>query len=584
MSYLNELCRFYERMTRSADSGMPPDGMTAENISFALEIDTAGDLIAVADLRDGKGRGQRLFVPARVPRASNVAANFLWDNTGYALGVDGKGKEQRTRQTAEAFRELHQRLLAGCTDTHAVALLAFLERWQPEHFAALDVREALLDSNVVFRLTGEEGFLHDVPALREIWRAARRADDDGAGRGICLVSGEAGPIARIHPSVKGVVGAQSSGAALVSFNCPAFESYGKEQSFNAPVSEEAAAAYTSALNYLLAREHRQMVRIADSSLVFWADAPVPEESCLGDLFDLTSSDDSPQDRTQVERLKAILLALRRGSPLNEADAALSPDVRFFALGLAPNAARLSVRFWLSSTLGDMLRHCGRWYADLALERQFPEKEPEFPPLWLLLDRISTPGRNKIVPPALAGQLGRVILSGGRLPESLLGVVLARIHAERRPDYFRAALIKAWLCRNKHEVKDMTTLNTDEDNIGYRLGRVFALLEKAQRDALGREVNAPLRERYIGSASATPRLVFPMLLRLAQHHVTKAKKNQFDGYDVRFSRQVGDILAGMSDFPATLSLEDQGRFMLGYYHQNNANYRKNDTAQPDAGEE
>lgn len=347
---------------------------------------------------------------------------------------------------------------------------------------------------------------------------------------------------------------------------------------------EAAAAYTSALNYLLAREHRQMVRIADTSLAFWANASVPEESCLGDLFDLTSSDDSPQDRTQVERLKAILLALRRGSPLNEADAALSPDVRFFALGLAPNAARLSVRFWLSSTLGDMLRHCGRWYADLALERQFPEKEPEFPPLWLLLDRISTPGRNKIVPPALAGQLGRVILSGGRLPESLLGVVLARIHAERRLDYFRAALIKAWLCRNKHEEKDMTTLNTDEDNIGYRLGRVFALLEKAQRDALGREVNAPLRERYIGSASATPRLVFPMLLRLAQHHVTKAKKNQFDGYDVRFSRQVGDILAGMSDFPATLSLEDQGRFMLGYYHQNNANYRKNDTAQPDAGEE
>lgn len=583
MSYLSELCRFYDRMTRSADSGMPPEGMTAENIAFALEIDRAGDLIAVADLRDGKGRGKRLFVPARVPRACNVAANFLWDNTGYVLGVDGKGKEQRTRQTAEAFRALHRRLLAGCADPHAVALLAFLERWQTESFAALDVREALLDSNVVFRLAGEQCFFHEVPALREIWRAAR-AGGAGPESGVCLISGEAGAIARIHPSIKGVAGAQSSGAALISFNCPAFESYGKTQSFNAPVSEGAASAYTSALNYLLAREHRQMVRIADSSLIFWADTPVPEESCLGDLFDLASPGDTPQDRQQAERLKAILLALRRGSPLNEADAALSRDVRFFVLGLAPNAARLSVRFWLSSTLGAVLGHCGRWYADLAIERQFPEKEPEFPPLWLLLDRLSTPGRNKVVPPVLAGQLGRVILSGGRLPESLLSVVLGRIRAEGRPDYFRAALIKAWLCRNKHEEKDMTTLNTGEDNIGYRLGRVFALLEKAQRDALGKEINAPLRERYIGSASATPRLVFPMLLRLAQHHVTKAKKNQFDGYDVRFSRQIGEILADLSDFPAVLSLEDQGRFMLGYYHQNNANYRKNDAAPADAGEE
>lgn len=584
MSYLSELCRFYDRMTRSADSGMPPEGMTAENIAFALEIDTAGDLIAVADLRDSRGRERRLFVPARVPRASNVAANFLWDNTGYVLGVDGKGKEQRTRQTAAAFRALHQRLLAGCPDAHAVALLAFLERWQAERFAALDAREALLDRNVVFRLAGEACFFHEVPALWEIWRAERQAGNREEGEDICLVSGEAGAIARIHPSIKGVVGAQSSGAALISFNCPAFESYGKTQSFNAPVSEGAAAAYTSALNYLLAREHRQMVRIADASLIFWADAPVPEESCLGELFDLASPGDTPQDREQAERLKAILLALRRGSPLNEADAALSPDVRFFVLGLAPNAARLSVRFWLSSTLGEMLHHCSRWYADLAIERQSPETEPEFPPLWLLLDRLSTPGRNKVVPPALAGQLGRVILSGGRLPESLLSVVLGRIRAERRPDYFLAALIKAWLCRNKHEEKDMTTLNTDEDNIGYRLGRVFALLEKAQRDALGKGVNAPLRERYIGSASATPRLVFPLLLRLTQHHVTKAKKNQFDGYDVRFSRQIGEMLADLNDFPAVLSLEDQGRFMLGYYHQNNANYRKNDAAHADAAEE
>ena len=591
MSYLNELCRFYERMADHADSGMPPDGMTAEQIAFALVISESGQLVSVADMRDSKSRPRRLFVPARVARSSNVLSNFLWDNTGYVLGVDGKGKSAQTQKTAAAFRELHERLLGGCDDVHARALLAFLGQWTPERFAALDEREALLDSNVVFRLEGESIFLHEAPALQEIWSAARKGNEKSErSEGICLVTGKRGAIARTHPVVKGVAGAQSSGASLVSFNCPAFESYGKEQSFNAPVSTQAADRYVCALNYLLNREHRQAVRIADTSMVFWADAPVPEESGLADLFDLASPREDAQDRELVERLKSVLLALRRGISLNEADATLSPGVRFFVLGLAPNAARLSVRFWLCSSLEVLLRQCSRWYEDLSIERQFPDKEPEFPPLWQLLERtVAIPGKQKAVPPELGGQMSRAMLTGGRIPESAFAAVLGRIHADRddgktrKIDYFRAALIKAYLRRNKHEEKDMTTLNADESNIGYRLGRVFSLLEKAQRDALGKDINAPLRERYIGAASATPRRVFPMLFRLAQHHVSKARKTKFSGYDIQFNQRVGELLADAQDFPAVLSLEDQGRFMLGYYHQNNALYAKKDDA-PDAGEQ
>jgi len=581
-SYLNELCRFYERMASDPTSGMPPEGMTSELISFALVISETGELVKVEDLRDSKGKPVRRFVPASVKRSVNVASNFLWDNTGYVLGVDGKGKAERSAQTAEAFRTLHKSMLDGSESVHAKALLAFLDVWKPETFESLDEREALLDSNVVFRLKGDDGFLHEVRELKEVWLATLDSSGDVSEKGVCLVSGRQGAIALTHPSIKGVVGAQSSGAALVSFNCPSFTSYNKEQSANAPVSERAARAYTSALNYLLQREHRQMVRIGDTSMVFWADKASPAETLFGGFFDFEPASESEQDMEQVERVKSILKNLRSGIPLNEADKELESGARFYVLGLAPNAARLSVRFWLTDTLEVLLRHIGRWYEDLRIERQYPDSEPEFPPLWMLLVRsVAAQGKSENIPPELGGQMARSMLSGSKLPENVFAAVLQRIHADKKIDYFRAALIKAYLRRNKEEENDMTTLNTDDQSTGYRLGRLFALLEKAQKDALG-TVNAPLRERYVGAASATPRLVFPMLLRLTQHHVTKARKTVFEGYETRFNTLMADILGGMTDFPAVLPLHEQGRFMLGYYHQTNAFYKKtNDSAE--AGE-
>lgn len=572
-SYLNELCRFYQRMTSDPSSGMPPEGMTSEQISFALVISEDGGLVKVEDLRDSRGKSVRVFVPATVKRASNIAANFLWDNTGYVLGVDGKGKQDRSVQTAEAFRSLHQKMLGGHGEVHAKALLAFLDTWKPEMFETLELREALLDSNLVFKLDGDDCYLHEIAELKNIWLASLNRTSDSSIKGICLVWGQEGEIALTHPSIKGVVGAQSSGAALVSFNCDAFTSYGKEQNANAPVGKAAARAYTSALNYLLQREHRQMVRVGDTCMVFWTDKPSPAETLLGDFFDFGAVAESEQDKNQVERLKAVLMAVRKGMPLNEADRGLDFGTRFYVLGLAPNAARLSVRFWLTSTLEVLLRHVSGWYADLYIERQFPDSEKEFPPLWLLLVRsLAAQGKSENIPPELGGQMIRAMLTGSHLPENVFASVLQRIHADKQVDYYRAALIKAYLKRNRNEGKEMSTLNTDNQSTGYRLGRLFALLEKTQKDALG-AVNAPLRERYIGAASATPRLVFPMLLRLCQHHVTKAAKGEFSGYETVFNKRMAEILGDMTDFPAVLPLHEQGRFMLGYYHQTNSLYQK-----------
>ena len=593
-SFLNELCNFYKRMTEEPDSGMPPEGMTSEKISFALVINSAGGLEKVEDLRDSKGKPKRLFVPASVKRASNIAANFLWDNTGYVLGVDGKGKPDRTAQTFAAFKELHEDLLKDCQIPQAIALLKFLKNWNPDQFDHLSQNYGLQkDSNLVFKLEDEGRFLHQEPELMNVWTCALGGDgaDEGV-KGICLITGDFAPIARIHPAIKGVTGAQSSGAALISFKPPAFTSYGKEQSYNAPVSESAARAYTTALNYLLQREHGQKVQVGDTSLVFWAEQRNPAEKVVCRFLDLTPPEGKKtahQDKEQIERIKGILLALRRGESLNEADKSLQGGTRFFVLGLAPNAARISVRFWLTETLEALLRHLACWYEDLAIERQFPDSEPEFPPLWLLLARsLAGLGKSENVPPELAGQLARCVLTGGRFPASVLAAILQRIHADKKVDYYRAALIKAALCRNyftREEGLSMQKLNENAQNIGYRLGRAFAILEKAQKDALGKDVNAPLRERYIGAASATPRLVFPLLLRLAQHHVTKARKNpKSEGYETIFSKRMGDILDEVNDFPAVLSLADQGRFMLGYYHQTNALYQKKEKANAPEGAE
>ena len=242
-------------------------------------------------------------------------------------------------------------------------------------------------------------------------------------------------------------------------------------------------------------------------------------------------------------------------------------MRFFVLGLAPNAARLGVRLWVTDTFGNLLQRFGRWYRDLAIERRYPGEE-EHPALWQLLRDLAPLQKSENIPPLLGGQLLRSILLGRAWPQSMYTAALQRIHADKNVTYYRAALIKAHLCDTTAKGATMS-LDKEEQNKGYRLGRLFAVLEKAQTDALG-SVNTSLRERYIGAASTRPCLVFPQLLKTAQFHISKRAK-QHPGYDIRFSRLVSEIMDGMTAFPPVLSLEDQGRFMLGYYHQNKALY-------------
>lgn len=565
--YLTELYRFYERMTQDPQSGMPPEGMSAEAIHFALVIGEDGSLKGVHDLRDSKGKPLRRFVPAAVKRTSTkVLPNFLWDNTGYVLGVDGKGNPAFTARKYESFRTFHRQLCAASPDRHARALLAFFDRWTPEQFGSIGEREALLDSNVVFQLEGDTDFLHQQPSLYSLWQDSL-AVQDACAQGQCLITGQQGPVLKVHPAIRNVPGAKVE-AALISFNCDSFGSFGKEQSENAPVSPRAARGYTTALNYLLQKEHGQTVRLGEDSIVFWTDRACAEESLLAALFDGLDSGERPQDNELLRALHGLLRAMASGRPVSEEDS-IDTSVRFFVLGLTPNAARLGIRFWVTDTFGNLLQRFGRWYRDLAIERRYPGEE-EHPALWQLLRDLAPLQKSENIPPLLGGQLLRSILLGRAWPQSMYTAALQRIHADKNVTYYRAALIKAHLCDTTAKGATMS-LDKEEQNKGYRLGRLFAVLEKAQTDALG-SVNASLRERYIGAASTRPCLVFPQLLKTAQFHISKSAK-QHPGYDIRFSRLVSEIMDGMTVFPPVLSLEDQGRFMLGYYHQNNALYQK-----------
>ncbi len=566
---LQELYRFYERKCAEPDSGMPPYGTSVENISFALVLDANGDLLDVEDLRHQVGsqkRPRKMQVPAAEKKANGIKPNFLWDSTSYVLGLDDKGNQARTDKCHRAFVEQLKKY-CSIDDPGLKAVLLFLDGDCQEIATRPDWLE-ICGANLVFRLSGKTGFIHESPAAQKAWELClgkRKANVIGQ----CLISGEIGqPIARLHPSIKGVRGAQSVGASIVSFNLLAFESYGKEQSINAPVSEKAAFNYVTALNALLATDSRQKVIIGDTTIVFWAEYRSQAEDWFAELLapeDLPDTDDALQDdQNTAKKIYDLLQALRIGRPVADIAPDLDESVRFFVLGLAPNASRLSIRFWQVNDLGVFLRRIGLHFQQLEMVRQFAN-EPEFPPLWRLLCQTASQGKSENVSPVLAGAMIKAVLDGGPYPHTLLASVLGRIRAEQLVTYFRAALLKAFLIRNK-QMEVPVSLDVTRTDRPYLLGRLFAVLEKAQEEAIP-GANATIRDRYLGSASATPAQVFNMLLKNSANHLSKIRKdpektNLAFFYDKIIERLVNDF----DNFPRTLSAEEQGLFMIGYYHQ------------------
>jgi CRISPR-associated protein Csd1 len=610
VTILQALSGYYDRMAARGDA--EPPGFSREKISFAVVIDRDGGLVDVVDLRDPAGKKPVAVlrdVPAGAKRTVAVAPNLFWDKTAYSLGVTA-AEGKRTAQEHRAFRDLHAKLLADSGDEGLAALHLFLESWTPDRFTAAPFPTDMLDTNIVFRLDGDTGpngkprFIHDRPAALPLIEARGVAGDAIH----CLVSGVEAPIARLHPAIKGVDGAQTMGAALVSFNLDAFESYGRAQGANAPTGQAAAFRYGAALNRLLDRNsgsrvqlvagahldpsrrrsrevrHRHRFRLGDTTTVFWVDASdvgeeaaAAAEATLASIFETVDRVDEDHDSAYAAQVRAMLESLAQGRPAAFGELRIPPGVHVHVLGLAPNAARLSVRFWMTETLGHLAGHARNHAADCRVEPA--------PHLWgagpainrLLVKTTAAQEKWENIPPLLAGEMARAVLGGGRYPRILLSTAIMRLRAGDDPaSGWHAAVIRAVLARD-HRLRITKegapmSLDKQETNPAYRLGRLFALLEAAQYDALGR-VNATIRDRYFGAASATPASVFPLLLRGAQNHLAALRKGRKAG---GLERDLEEVMGGLATgLPRSLRLEDQGRFVIGYYHQRAARFAKKD---------
>ena len=553
---LQALTEYYRTLENSGQ--ISPLGWGEAKVSYALCIGPEGALEQVVSLQTEQKKGKKtvlrpqiMRLPAPVKRTVGIVPNFLCDNASYLLGADNKGKPQRTLECFQACKALHEELLDGVDSPAAQAVLAFFRTWQPEqaagHPALADCWEELMaGGNLVFRHDG--AFVHEDALVRRAWDGHYRAEGDGPQM-ICLVTGEHGTVESTHPSVKNVYGAQSSGAALVSFNAPAFCSYGKEQNYNAPTSKYAAFAYTTALNHLLSdREH--VYRMGDTTVVCWA-------RCGGDVYqNMMGWMFFGQEPAYTYRFLYNFSSL----PI-------------FLLGLSPNAARLSVRFFLRNSFGAFLRNAQAHQQRLEIVKPAYDKFDTIP-MWKLLDEtVNQNSRDKTPAPNMAGEVLRSVLTDTRYPATLLNGVALRIRAEHSVTRGRAAILKAYYLKNTHPdvPKEVLTvsLNPDSTNVPYNLGRLFSVLEAVQSSA-NPGINTTIKDKYFNSASATPAVVFPVLVNLAQKHLKKLD----GGLRTYYDKQITGLLSKLGErYPSRLNLPQQGSFQLGYYHQTQSRFEK-----------
>lgn len=547
-------------------------GWSAVCVGYALCLDSDGNVLQFVPqvqevMRGGKTviQNRMMTLPAPVKRSSGVDPNFLCDNSQYILGVDNKGKPARSRECFAACAALHREILKNVCTECSEAILRFFDKWDPdtadenEIFAA-DREELIQGANITFRINGV--YAHEDPPIANAWQNYYNASEGEQIR--CLVTGEDDVLEPVHPAVKGVNGAQSSGAAVVSFNAEAYWSYGKKYGANATIGKKAAFAYTTALNYLLA-DRDNVQHIGDATVVCWARGAEPQYSS----FSLAALFGAQRPAGLDENgLHAVVKRLADGLPCEEYD--LDPCTDFYILGISPNAARLSVRFFYRSSFGELMRHINAHHERL----QIVGSRYPYMPLWALMrETANLNSKDKSSSPVLTGAVARAIFADAPYPVGLLEAAMLRVRAERTITSGRAAIIKAYYLKNNSQScpKEVLTvsLNENSTNIPYTIGRLFAVYEAAQEKA-NPGINATIRDKYFNSVAATPAHILPTLNNLYHKHLRKMDK----GSQVYFEKQVSELLAILGDtMPTRLSLPEQGAFQLGYYHQQQKRYEK-----------
>ena len=585
---LQSLVNYYEILANDEDSNISKLCYSKANVSYAVNLSLDGELLNIIPMKIGVQRGkniveipQSMEVPEQEKKSVGVKSNFLCENSSYIFGVDNKGKPERAKECFKTFKELHSNILQNIDNATANAVVNFVNNWDVdkamEHPVLTEYSDEILSvANFVFKVNGGE-FAHHNKEIRQAWEKHKNNSDYTSGMQ-CLVTGKHSSPARLHPSIKGVRGAQSVGGSMVSFNSRAYESYGRDeqQGLNAPVSEYATFAYTTVLNYLLS-DISNKIYLGDATIVFWAESPKKIYRNFMSLYmngGMVNHDENlVKDEVAASEVKSIFEKIAQGKPIDELSDIFDEKTNFHILAISPNAARLAVRFFISNSFGEIVKKIALHYQDLKIEKQYPT-DPDAFSVWRLLNETVSPKSNdKAATPLMAGATLKAIITGSPYPGSLYNSIMLRIKAERDINYYKVSIIKAYLLRNTNKFKEELTmaLNEQSENRAYIFGRLFAILEKAQLDA-NPGINSTIKDRYFTSACATPASVFPILLRLSQHHISKAE------YGYASDKKIANILEKLDidnhPFPSNLFLDEQGVFILGYYHQRNALYQKN----------
>lgn len=559
---LQALKEYYDRKVADPDSGIAPPGWEKKELPFLVVLNPDGSPVGIEDTRQPEGkklRAKAFMVPQAVKRSSGMRANLLWDDPEYTLAMDVKGDREKAIAKNNLFIErIEDEKLFEIPDV--AALITFLKN--PDKLESLakiapeSIEELRLASFISFRIAGRQEPIFRNPEI--IRRLDTKTSTVDGGRDLCIVSGVQDTIARLHPLIKGVRGANTTGGNIVGFNAAAFCSFGKTQGDNAPVGESASFAYTTALNTLLDKDSNQKIQVGDATVVFWS----KRKTIVEDQFLAWFEEPPPDDPDRlVEAVTALYNSVESGTFTQDGD-----DTGFYVLGLSPNAGRLSVRFWHVGTVADIAANIRQYFEDLRIAHGAKDRKDLS--LWRLLVSTAVQGKSENINPNLAGEVMRSILGNLPFPETLLQAVLLRTKAERDVSYPRAKLIKGYINRklrfNPQNNERMLTMSLDKENpnIGYQLGRLFAVLEKIQQEAQP-GINATIRDKFYASASSTPSTVFGNLMRLKNHHLSKLEN---PGRRIWFEKALGEIVDSITDFPSHLPLGDQGRFAIGYYHQ------------------
>lgn len=580
---LQALKEYYDRKAADPESGIAPEGWENRRFSYSAEIDSRGKFIRFHELKelvDGKPQGKVFLVPSLGEKKGNgIKANFLWENLEYlfAIPIPTPAKPdpdiERVREQHAAFRAKLQTLQGNNEIIDALRHYS-VDDEDRKRVASDPLWDEVRGSNqfvaLSYRTANTTGWL-PVAVDGNVRESVDKSRPPKDADGYCLVTGDRAEIVRLEPAgIKGVYGSDGKAErTFVSFNQEPFISYGKEKNYNSPIGKQAAFAYTTALNTLLSKESNQHLLVGDASAVFWSAEKTDFEQDFTQFFQESPKDD-PDAGTRTVR--ALFDSLSSGA-YKEDDG----NQKFYVLGLAPNSARVSVRFWQTGTVSGFADRIRLHFSDLAICK--PPNEPEYYSLWRLLVNVAIQDKTENIPPNIAGDFMRAILAGSPYPETLLQAALRRIHSdcENRVKPVRAALIKAYLNRYLRTHPDdakkelLMALDKEQPSIGYQLGRLFSVLERIQEEA-NPGLNATIRERYYGSACSSPVMVFGTLMRLKNHHLAKLENK---GRAINLERLVGEIVARFDDFPPHLDLHEQGRFAIGYYHQRQDFFTKKD---------